>query len=320
MIRVTLLFISMLFSGLAFGQSHHDQTPADPLELKKLTESFYVLYGRGGNVGFFIGPDAVVAVDAEFRDLGPGAVQKIKSVTDKPIRYLINTHHHIDHAGGNEYFLPLAMIIAHDNVRKRVFANRDEVLREYPEAIQDARSKGNEQRVKQLESVLTWARNVKVDEVAAPFLTFDSEFRIYLGGEIIHVWHTAPAHTDGDSVVYFEKEKVLHMGDLLFYRLFPFIDVDSGGSARGYLKAIDQVISRVPADVSVIPGHGQVTNLDGLKEFRTYIQDLIDAAVQAKKAGKSKEEFLKTTLPQYQQWSKPERFPQNAGAAFDEAQ
>ncbi len=110
------------------------------------------------------------------------------------------------------------------------------------------------------------------------------------------------------------------MGDLLFYRVFPFIDVDSGGSARGYLKSIDQVISRVPADVVVIPGHGQVTNLDGLKEFRNYIQDLIDAAVQAKNAGKSREEFLKTTLPQYQQWSNPERFPQNAGAAFDEAE
>ena len=317
--RTTFIFICMLFSGLAFADGHHDQSPTDPLELKKLTESVYVLYGRGGNIGFFIGKDAVVVVDAEFPDLGAGVVQKIKSVTDKPIRYLINTHHHIDHSGGNEYFLPLALIIAHDNVRKRVIANPAEVLREYPDAIKDARSKGNEPRAKQLELVLSWANNLKIEEVAAPFLTFDSEFRIYLGEEIIHVWHTPPAHTDGDSAVYFEKSNVFHMGDVLFYRTFPFIDVESGGSAAGYLKAIDQVIGRVPSDVTVIPGHGEVTNLDGLKEFRKYIQDLIDAAVQAKKSGKSKEEFLKTTLPQYQEWSKPERFPQNAGVAFDEA-
>lgn len=318
--RTMFIFICLLFSGTVFADGHHDQSPTDPLELKKLTESMYVLYGRGGNVAFFIGPDAVVVVDAEFPDLGPGVVQKIKSVTDKPIRYLIDTHHHIDHAGGNEYFLPLAVIIAHDNVRKRVFANREEILREYPEAIQDARSKGNEPRATQLESVLTWAKSVKVEEIAAPFLTFDSEFRIYLGGEVIHVWHTPPAHTDGDSVVYFEKTKVLHMGDVFFYRTFPFIDVDSGGSAAGYVKAIDQAISRVPSDAVVIPGHGEVTNLDGLKEFRKYIQDLIDAAVMAKKARKSKEEFQKAILPQYQQWAKPERFQQNAGAAFDEAE
>ncbi len=319
MMRYLFIF-SLLLSGLVFADGHHDQSPADPLELKKLNESMYVLYGRGGNVAFFIGPDAVVVVDAEFPDLGPGVVKKIKSVTEKPIRYLINTHHHIDHAGGNEYFLPLAVIIAHDNVRKRVFANREEILREYPDAIQAARSKGNEERAKQLETVLNWARNVKVEEVAAPFLTFDSEFRIHLGGEVIHVWHTPPAHTDGDSVVYFEKAKVLHMGDDFFYRTFPFIDVESGGSAGGYLKAIDPLISRVPPDAVVIPGHGEVTNLDGLKEFRKYIQDLIDAAAQAKKAGKSKEEFQKTVLPEYQQWAKPERFPQNAGVTFDEAQ
>src|SRR5262245_63576000 len=108
---------------------HHDRKPGDVFRLKPLSGSVYALYGRGGNVGFFVGPDAVVVVDSQFKDLAPGIVQKIKGVTDKPIKYLVNTHHHGDHVGGNEVFRPFAVIVAHDNVRKRMLAQPADILR-----------------------------------------------------------------------------------------------------------------------------------------------------------------------------------------------
>jgi glyoxylase-like metal-dependent hydrolase (beta-lactamase superfamily II) len=151
-------------------------------------------------------------------------------------------------------------------------------------------------------------------------VTFATEVRIHVGDETIVVWHTQPAHTDGDSVVLFEKANVLHMGDLFFNRIIPFIDVGAGGSARGYLAAIDQVLGRAPADVKIIPGHGEVTDVAGLKAFRQYIADILDAARKAKAAGKSKEEFLKTVdLPAYKSYDGyAERFKENCEAAWDD--
>jgi len=149
----------------------------------------------------------------------------------------------------------------------------------------------------------------------------DSEFRIHVPGETIHVWHTPPAHTDGDGVVYFENAKVVHMGDLLFHEVIPFIDIRGGGSARGYLDALDRVTARVPADVTVIPGHGEITDLAGVKKFRQYIADILDAANKARAAGKSREDFVKETeLPAYKAYGGyPDRFRSNLGAAYDEA-
>ena len=318
---LSFLFFTLLFAGIGKAEQHHEQKPEDPFRLQKITESVYALYGRGGNVGFFIGPDAVVVVDSQFRDLAPGIVEKIKSVTDKPIKYLLNTHYHADHVGGNEYFIHFAIIIAHDNVRKRVLASPARVLSEYPPRLEQAKQQGDAEAIKFFEEQIEWAKKVRIEEIAAPFLTFDSEFRIYMGDEIIQVWHTPPAHTDGDAVIYFEKAKVLHMGDLLFYKVIPFIDVKGGGSARGYLSAIDKVASRVPTDVVIIPGHGEVTDLTGLKLFRQYIQDLIEAASRTRAQGKSKEDFLKEVdLAAYKDWDGySDRFKSNAEAAYDEA-
>ena len=141
------------------------------------------------------------------------------------------------------------------------------------------------------------------------------------GGETIQIWHLPPAHTDGDSVVFFEKAKVLHMGDDFFNKIIPFIDVPSGGSARGYLAAIDKALSRVPPDTRVIPGHGDVTDVAGLKAFRQYIADVLDAAAKAKAAGKSKDDFLKDVdLPAYKDFNGyKDRFKDNAAAAYDES-
>jgi cyclase len=300
---------------------HHDRQPQDIFRVMPLSGNVYALYGRGGNIGFFVGPDAVLVVDSQFKDIAPGIVGEIRKVSDKPIKFLLNTHHHGDHVGGNEIFKQFAMIVAHDNVRKRMLASPADIQREYPAMLEDAKKAGNEQMVKMLSDQIEWAKKVRIEEIAAPIMTFDSELRIFLGDETIQVWHLPPAHTDGDSVVYFEKAKVLHMGDDLFNLVIPFIDVKSGGSVKGYLAALDKVIARVPADAAVIPGHGEVTNVAGIKAFRQYIADLLDAAQKAKAAGKSKEAFLKDVdLPAYKDYSGyKDRFKTNAGSAFDEA-
>ena len=303
------------------GADHHAAAPADPFRLKPLAGNVYALYGRGGNVGFFVGPDAVLVIDSQFKDLAPGIVAQIRKVSDKPIKFLLNTHHHGDHVGGNEVFKQFAMIIAHDNVRTRMLASPADIQRDYPSQLEDAKKAGNADMIKFFTDQLAWAKTVKIEEIPAPVMTFDSSLTIHMGDETIHVWHLPPAHTDGDSVVYFEKAKVLHMGDDFFNQVIPFIDVKSGGSVSGYIAAIDKVLTKIPADTTVIPGHGEGSDVAGLKAFRQYFVDLTGAARAAKSSGKTKEAFLKeVSLPAYQAWDGyKDRFGSNAASAWDEA-
>jgi len=301
---------------------HHDRPPETVFRVQPLGNDVYALYGRGGNVGFFVGPDAVTVIDSQFKDVAPGIVSEIKKVTDKPIKFLINTHFHGDHVGGNEVFRNFAMIIAQDNVRTRMLASPETIKKEYPARLEKAKQAGNDAMAKFLQEQIEWANKVKVEEIAAPVLTYDSELRIHPGGgETIQIWHLPPAHTDGDSVVFFEKAKVLHMGDDFFNKVIPFIDVSGGGSAKGYLAALDKVIAKVPAEAKIIPGHGEVTDLAGLRAFRQYIADVLDAAGKAKAAGKSKEDFVKDVdLPAYKDFGGyKDRFKDNAATAYDES-
>jgi cyclase len=299
---------------------HHDRQPTDPFTLKTLRGGVHALFGRGGNVGLLVGPEAVLVVDSQYKDMAPGIVEQIRKLTDKPIRYLVNTHHHGDHTGGNDTFRPISVIIAHDNVRKRMLASPADILRDFPAALEEAKKAGQADRVKNLVERIEWAKGVKVEEIPAPVVTYDSELRVHVNGETVEVWHTPPAHTDGDSAVYFEKANVLHMGDLFFNGWVPFVDVKSGGSPKGYLKALDAVIARVPADVVVIPGHGDVTDLAGLKAARAYMADVVALAEKARAAGQSREEFVKTDVPAYSKYpGYPDRFKDNLGAAYDES-
>ena len=300
---------------------HHDRKAGDVFRRQELSRGVYVLYGRGGNIGFLAGSDAVVVVDSQFKDLGPGIVEQIQAVTAKPIKYLVNTHHHGDHVGGNEVFRPFAVIVAHDNVRKRMLESPQTILKDYPVYLEEAKKKGDAESIQSLEDAIAWAKKVRVEEIAAPVLTYDSEVRVHVGDETIQVWHTPPAHTDGDSVVYFEKAGVLHMGDLFFYKVVPFVDVRSGGSVRGYVAALDKVLARVPPNTRIIPGHGEVTDVAGLRAFRQYFVDILEAAGKARAAGKTKEEFLETVdLPAYKSWNGyGDRFRNNCDAAWDES-
>lgn len=302
--RMRGIAVGLLLSFIGTSALAHNgrRVPLQVLRTQKLTDSTYVLIGRGGNVSFTITDDGVIVVDDKFDDVAQEIIAEVKKVTDKPIRFLINTHHHQDHTGGNRTFVKIATLIAHHNVRKNLVLTRDQALRTLPERIaqlerQLAEAERNNspqaaevrRQLENARNTLASARQVRIEEIL-PTLTFESDVRLYLGGEEIHVFHVKRGHTDGDSVIYFTRQKVLHMGDLFVNGTFPFIDVNGGGSSREWIETLDAVLQRIDPTTQVIPGHGDVGTVATLREFRQYLSDLRAAVKEAIEKGLTKEQ------------------------------
>ena len=229
------------------------------IKVSKVSGSVYMLEGSGGNIGVSVGDDGIVIVDDQYAPLADKIQAALKGITDKPVRFIINTHYHGDHTGGNEFFQKQAPIIAQDNVRKRL--EQGGVAGNGGSVHMDAKPQ---------------------PKGALPIITFDHDVTVHLNGEDIRALHFPAGHTDGDSVIYFPKSNVVHMGDDFVTYGFPFIDVDSGGSIDGMIDGVEKAITQLPADVKIIPGHGAVSNLDDvrayvrmLKEARAAVQDAL---------------------------------------------
>ena len=294
-------------------------SPAPPqaktveFKLQKLTDRAYCLYGRGGNVGFLVTDAGVVVVDDQYEEVAQGIVDQIRTVSDRPIRFLVNTHYHGDHTGGNPVFIKLAEIVAHDAVRPRLLEYPETIKTTFPEKkrrieeeisgireASDPYRAALEKDLGLLDFILKDALSFIPAKAAPPGLTYDRRMRLWLGGQEVDVMHVAPGHTDGDSMVYFANEKVLHMGDLFFNGMYPFIDAWAGGSAQGYVTNIDHILALVPPDTKVIPGHGPVTDVATLRRFRSFMSDLIASVDTAVKSGKSRPEAVRSiTMDQY---------------------
>lgn len=285
-------------------------TPAQPpppeFKLEKLTDKSWCLFGQGGNVGFLVTDAGVLVVDDQFENIAQGIVEQIRSVTDKPIRYQVNTHYHADHTGGNPVFIKLAEIIAHDNVRNRLLTYPETVKRTFPGKIKEWEAEvaaindpADPYRVA-LEKELGLAKwflddalKFSVETAAPPGLTYEGHVKVWLADQEIEIFHVAPGHTDGDSMVFFRNEKVLHMGDLFFNGMVPFIDAPGGGSVKGYIENIDYALARVPPDTKVIPGHGPVSDLAALKRARDFLSDLWAEVDKAVKTGMTKADAIR---------------------------
>jgi cyclase len=248
----------LLGGGLLLGQDQ-DFSKVQ-IKVSKVAGNVYMLVGAGGNIGASVGDDGIVVVDDQYAPLADRIQAALKGITDKPVRFIINTHYHGDHTGGNEFFQKQAPIIAHDNVRKRL---------ETGGAAGNGGSLHMEQKAQ--------------PKGALPIITFDHDVTVHLNGEDIRALHVPAGHTDGDSVIYFPKSNVVHMGDDFVTYGFPFIDVDSGGSIDGMIGGVENAIAQLPADVKIVPGHGPVSNLDDvrayvkmLKETRAAVQDALD--------------------------------------------
>lgn len=255
-----LIAFAVLSTLIAFSQDK-DFSKVN-IEVVKVSGTVYMLKGAGGNIGASVGDDGIVIVDDQYAPLADKIQAALKGITDKPVRFVINTHYHEDHTGSNEYFQKTAPIIAHDNVRKR---------------LEEGGVAGN-------------GASVKFDakpqpKGALPIITFDHDVTVHLNGEDIRALHFPAGHTDGDSIIYFPKSNVVHMGDDFVTYGFPFIDVSSGGSIDGMIDGVEKAIAQLPADVKVIPGHGPVSSLD---DVRTYIKMLKDTRETVRAALKQK--------------------------------
>jgi cyclase len=269
----------ILFVGIAAAQDQ-DFSKVQ-MKVTKVGGSVYMLEGEGGNIGASVGEDGIVIVDDQFAPLADKIKAALKGITDKPVRFVINTHYHGDHTGGNAIFQKDAPVIAQDNVRKRLEAGG---------------TAGNNASMK---------FEYKADpKEALPIITFDHDVTVHLNGEDIRALHFPSGHTDGDSVIFFPKSNVVHMGDDFVTYGFPFIDLGAGGGVDGMIAAVDDVISKLPADVKVIPGHGPISTLDDMRKFSAMLKDTRAVVEKAMKAGKTLDQMKQEKiLEPWQKWS-----------------
>jgi glyoxylase-like metal-dependent hydrolase (beta-lactamase superfamily II) len=229
--------------------------------------SVSMLQGSGGNIAVLVGPEGVLVVDDEYAPLVPKILTAIGKLSSKPVRFVVNTHWHGDHTGGNAGLgAEGAVIVAQDNVRKRMSTEQFNAFFKRTTPPSPA--------------------------IALPIVTFAEGVRFYLDGEDIEVTHIGPGHTDGDSTVWFHKANVIHLGDNFFNGLYPFIDGASGGSIDGTVTALEGVLGRIDDQTKVIPGHGPLGTKADLKRFHDMLATVRDRVRQAIRDGKTQDQVL----------------------------
>jgi len=260
MLALAIVSAALLCARSA-GQEKTPDWSTVQIKVTKISGNIYMLEGQGGNIAASVGEDGIVIVDDEFAPLAEKIQAALKNlgVTDKPVRFVINTHYHGDHTGGNPPFATSgSTIIAQDNVRKRLVSGG---------------TAGNGGSMKM--------EMKPAEKAALPIITFEHDVTVHLNGEDIRALHFPSGHTDGDAIIFFPKNNVVHMGDDFVRYGFPFIDVASGGSVQGMIDGVEKAAAQLPADVKVIPGHGVLSNLD---DVRAYVKMLKDTSAAVQKA------------------------------------
>ncbi len=255
---------------------HHGGVPPRQQDFSKVevqaihvAGAVHMLTGAGGNIGVSVGPDGILIVDDQFAPLAEKIRAALKTLGEGKLRFVLNTHWHGDHTGGNEAFGREAPILAHTNVRKRLESGA-EGSRPRPPAPKEA----------------------------LPVVTFDESLSIHFNGEEIRVLHYPRGHTDGDSVIFFTKSNVVHLGDDFFAGRFPFVDLDSGGDVEGLTRNIAELIGKIPPDAKLIPGHGPVSTLEDLKTYHSMLVETTGLVRERIAAGKTLDQAKAEGLPE----------------------
>ncbi len=235
--------------------------------------NIYMLQGYGGNIGASIGEDGIVLIDDQFAKVAEKITTALDSLGGGKLRFVLNTHWHGDHTGGNEIFGKTATIVAHENVRKRLTVEQKQFERVIPAKAKEG-----------------W-----------PVITFSSSLSIHFNGEEIEVIHFPHGHTDGDAVIFFPESNVIHTGDIMFSGMFPFVDLDHGGDVALLTVDVEKLIEMAPEGVKIIPGHGPLSTIDELKLYLTMLKET-SATIQAGiDSGKTIEEIQAAGLDE--KWS-----------------
>jgi len=263
-LKKLFIIIICLVATSAFAQQDFSKVQIKTIPVAK---GVYMLVGSGGNIGLSVGQDGAFLIDDQYAPLTDKILKAISAVTDKPVRFLVNTHWHFDHTGGNENIgKGGTIIVAHDNVRKRL-------------------AKGQFMKV--------FNANIPPSPPKAlPVITFADSVTFHWNDETLEVVHARSAHTDGDAVIYFKSTNVVHVGDLFFNGIYPFIDAESGGSMEGVIAGVEEVLGRIDDNTKVIPGHGPLGNKTDLKAYRDMLATVHESMTKLIKAGKNIDEII----------------------------
>lgn len=264
-------FACLAFFFCVTGTNAQDFSRVE-IKVTKVAGNVYMLEGAGGNIGVSVGSDGILIVDDQFAPLADKIKAALKTLGEGKLKFVLNTHYHGDHTGGNVAFGPDAPIIAHTNVRKRL---------------------STEQKSKFFNRTTPAS-----PKEALPVITFDQSVSVFFNGEEIKVIHFPKGHTDGDSVIFFTGSNAVHMGDDFFANRFPFVDLESGGTVQGLTKNIGEIIGRLPAGVKIIPGHGPISTVEDLKGYHRMIIEATDIVRKKMKAGKTLAKIKAEGLPE----------------------
>lgn len=274
--------LALSITALPHGNNNHFPAQQDiVVKTIKVNGNVYMLQGRGGNVGALVGADGILIVDDDYKQVSEKLASALKELGSATPRYIFNTHWHGDHTQGNEFFGKNSTIVAHYNVRKRM----------------------SQSNFNSFFNSTTPASPVH----AWPVITYSETMSIFINGEEVKAVHYPNGHTDGDTVVFFKGSNVVHLGDNFFVGRFPFVDLDSDGSVQGLINHIGSLLTTIPADAKLIPGHGPVSTHADLKTYHTMLIDTVKIVQDAMKAGRS--------LDQIKTAGFPERFNE-AGSGF----
>jgi len=237
------------------------------IDVKELEPHVYLLHGSGGNTLASVGPDGTLLVDTEFLQVAPKLKEALAKLNAGNVRYVISSHYHGDHTGANGAFHEDgAVIVAQENCRMRMTQSRY--------------------------SGMTGKTSPPAPVANLPTVTYEKRMTLYLNGEEIEAFHNQPAHTDGDTIVYFHHANVVHMGDVFVNNLYPYIDIGAKGTVDGYFPVIDEVLARIDDKTQVVPGHGPLATKRELKAYRDMIKTVRDRVVAGIAVGKSLEDIL----------------------------
>ncbi|HZI87010.1 MAG TPA: MBL fold metallo-hydrolase [Pyrinomonadaceae bacterium] len=261
--------IILVTASTAYAQEDYSKVE---IKASKVAGNVYMLEGRGGNIGVSVGSDGILIVDDQFAPLAEKIKAALKTLGEGKLKFVLNTHWHSDHTGGNVVFGPEAPIIAHDNVRKRL---------------------STEQRIEVFKTTVAAS-----PKEALPVITFGQSLSVHFNGEEIRVIHFPKGHTDGDSVIFFTGSNVVHMGDDFFAARFPFVDLGSGGSVQGLAQNIGEILGKLPAGVKLIPGHGPISTADDLKAYHRMLVETTDIVRKKMAAGKTLAEIKAEGFPE----------------------